>query len=71
MGWFSRLFRGRRSEMITGPSRLPYESPVRRPRVTDDDDDDGLAGAMVPCKPLPPNLSGGIALALPEDKLAS
>ena len=49
---------------------MPYASPVRLPRVTDDDDD-GLAGAMVPRKPLPPKLSGGIALALPEDKLAS
>ncbi|HEY1975767.1 MAG TPA: hypothetical protein VGG89_04460 [Candidatus Baltobacteraceae bacterium] len=70
MRWFSRVFRGRRRELVTDSSRMPYQSPVRAPRVTDDDDD-GLAGAMVPRKPLPQNLSGGVALALPEDKLAS
>lgn len=70
MRWFSRVFRGRRRELITDLPRLPYESPVRAPRVTDDDDD-GLAGAMVLRKPLPPHLSGGVALALPEDDIAS
>lgn len=70
MRLFSRLFRGSRRELVTDSERMPYQSPVRLPRVTDDDDD-GLAGALVPRKPLPQNLSGGVALALPEDKLAS
>jgi len=30
-----------------------------------DDDDDGLAGALVPKKPRPPVLSGAAALAAP------
>jgi hypothetical protein len=38
--------------------------PGRPPRVTDDDDD-GLAGALVPKKPRPTVLSGAAALAVP------
>jgi hypothetical protein len=39
-------------------------SPERAPRVTDDDDD-GLAGALVPKKPRPPVLTGAAAAVLP------
>jgi len=65
MGWIARLF-GRGRELVTDSSREPYRSPVRLPRVTDDDDD-GLAGALVPRKPLPPRLSGSAALDIPRD----
>lgn len=53
-----------------GPERELGTSPGRPPRVTDDDDD-GLAGAPVPKRPLPQNLSGGAALEIPEENLAS
>ena len=49
-----------------GPEREQYSMPERSPRVTDDDDD-GLAGAMVPRKPSPQNRSGGAALTIPKD----
>jgi len=39
--------------------------PLRQPRVTDDGEDDGLAGAPVPRKPIVPKISGGAALAIP------
>lgn len=87
MGWLSRFFgrgRGRRrpdpslsasepDERRGSPRnwRVPAESPERPPRVTDDDDD-GLAAAGVPRKPLPQNLSGGAAREIPkDDELAS
>jgi hypothetical protein len=69
MRWISRLF-GYRRERVTDSSREPYHSPVRLPRVTDDDDD-GLAGALVPRKPLPPRLTGSTALEIPRDEKAS
>ncbi len=69
MKWLSRLF-GHGRELDTNSSREPYHSPVRLPRVTDDGDD-GLAGALVPCKPLPPKLSGSMALEIPRDKKTS
>lgn len=54
-----------------GPERELGSSPERPPRVTDDDDD-GLATAGVPRKPLPQNLSGGAAREIPKDhELAS
>ncbi|HZY98269.1 MAG TPA: hypothetical protein VFE36_01715 [Candidatus Baltobacteraceae bacterium] len=70
MRWLSRLF-GHGRELVTDSSREPYRSPVRLPRVTDDDDD-GLAGALVPRKPYPPRFSGAAALEIPkEDRRAS
>jgi hypothetical protein len=69
MRWISRLF-GHRRELVTDSSREPYHSPIRLPRVTDEDDD-GLAGALVPRKPLPPRLTGSMALDIPRDKKAS
>jgi hypothetical protein len=57
MGWFFRLFR---RERIRKPT-----SPQRPARVTDDDDD-GLAAAGVPRRPLPQNLSGGAVREIPK-----
>ena len=41
--------------------------PARPPRVTDDGEDDGLAGAPVPRKPIVPQLSGGAVFAIPVE----
>lgn len=71
--------RGRRHQPVTrpqrpsrkrrGPPREHIASPQRPPRVTDDDND-GLAGALVPRTPLPQNLSGAAALHVPADESA-
>jgi hypothetical protein len=60
-----RRHRRKRSQFPWGGFR---KGPRRPPRVTDDDDD-GLAGALVPRKPFTPKLSGGAALPIPvEDR---
>lgn len=68
VGWFSEMFRrpGRRPRR----RRIPSEGAQRPLRVTDDDDD-GLAGAPVPRKPRPQNLSGGAAVAVPVEEVAN
>jgi hypothetical protein len=54
---FERLFQQQWERLGMGPARPP--------RVTDDGEDDGLAGAPVPRRPIVPNLSGAAALEIP------
>ncbi len=65
-----RMERHFRKTEITETLRRVFQRAFgswRAPRVTDDDDN-GLAGALVPRMPKPPVLSGAAAIAVPVEQ---